>query len=276
VTGSALRVVAFESRRAAEMAALIRKQGGEPFVAPSMREVPLAEQPHALAFARALAAGAVDVLVLLTGVGTRALVDAVVPELDRERLVASLARTTLVARGPKPVAALRELGLAPTMIVPEPNTWRELLSALDATGSIAGKRIAVQEYGATNPDLLEALRARGADVMAVPVYRWALPVDLAPLETAITRIAAAAFDVALFTSATQVTHLGQVADRLGKRRDLAPGLAHAVVGSIGPGCTEALRTAGFSVDHEPTHPKMGPLVTETLRVAPTLLAAKGR
>ena len=270
-----LRVIAFESRRAVEMAALVRKQGGDPFVAPAMREVPLDEQPRALAFAKALAAGAVDVVVCLTGVGTRALVEAVTPVLPRERLAALLAQTILVARGPKPAAALRELGLAPAITVPEPNTWRELLAALAHT-ELAGKRVVVQEYGIANPELLAGLRARGAEITAVPVYRWALPEDLAPLEEAARRIARGDVDVALFTSATQVTHLLQVADALGVRSRLGPMLARAVVGSIGPVCSAALRDAGLPVDCEPTHPKMGTLVGETLRAAPALLAGKQR
>jgi uroporphyrinogen-III synthase len=276
VAPSPLRVIAFESRRAVEMAALIRKQGGDPFVAPSMREVPLTEQPEALDFARALDAGAVDLVVCLTGVGTRALVEAVAPVLPRERLATLLARTTLVARGPKPVAALRELGLAPALTVPEPNTWRELLAALDAGLVIAGKRVVVQEYGIANPELLAGLRARGAEVTPVPVYRWALPEDLAPLHDAVRRIAGGALDVALFTSATQVTHLLQVAEGVGARAQLAPALVQAVVGSIGPVCSAALRAAGLPVDLEPTHPKMGPLVAETLRAAPALLARTRR
>ena len=271
-----LRVVAFESRRAAEMAALIRKQGAEPIVAPSMREVPLDEQPEARALAGALADGAVDVLILLTGVGTRALVDAMAPVLPRARLVERLAGVVLVARGPKPVAALRELGLAPALAVPEPNTWREVLAALDAALPVAGKRVVVQEYGAANPELLAGLAGRGADVTAVPVYRWALPEDVAPLAAAIARIAAGQADVALFTSATQVAHVLMVADRDGARAAFTRGLARAVVGSIGPVCSEALRAAGFAVDCEPSHPKMGPLVIETLRAAPELLAAKLR
>lgn len=267
-----LRVVAFESRRTAEMAALIQKQGADPFVAPSMREVALDEQPAALQLARDLAAGDVDVLILLTGVGTRALVEAVAPILPRERLVALLSTVTLVARGPKPVAALRELGLAPALTVPEPNTWRELLAALDDALPVAGTRVVVQEYGVANPELLAGLTQRGARVTAVPVYRWALPEDLAPLRAAIGRLAAGALDVALFTSATQVTHLLQVA---GADRDaVLRGLARAVVGSIGPVCSAALRDAGLAVDCEPTHPKMGPLVIETLRAAPALLAGK--
>lgn len=267
-----LRVVAFESRRAAEMAALVRKQGAEPVVAPSMREVALDAQPAARAFADALVAGAVDVLVCLTGVGTRALVDAVEPSLGRERVVALLRRTTLVARGPKPVAVLRELGLAPTITAPEPNTWRELVAAIDGGLALAGKRVAVQEYGASNPELLAALRARGAAVTAVPVYRWALPEDLAPLRAAIGRIGHGDADVALFTSATQLAHVLEVAREAGEEDALRRGLARMVVGSVGPVCSDALRAAGVAVDHEPTHPKMGPLVVETLRAAPALLA----
>src|SRR5438046_180505 len=119
----ALRVIAFESRRAAEMATLVRRHGGMPFIAPAMREIPLTEQTAARELAQALIADTVDVMILLTGVGTRALVDAVAPVLPRAELAAALARTFLVARGPKPVAALRELGLAPTLAIPEPNTW---------------------------------------------------------------------------------------------------------------------------------------------------------
>jgi uroporphyrinogen-III synthase len=271
-----LRVIAFESRRATEMAALVRKQGGVPFVAPSMREVPLADQPEALAFAIALEAGAIDVLICLTGVGTRALVEAVAPRLSRERVAALLAKVAVVARGPKPVAALREIGLVPVLTVPEPNTWRELLAALDAGLPVAGKRVAVQEYGVANPELLAGLADRGATVMRVPVYRWALPEDLAPLREAARRVANADLDVALFTSATQVTHLVQVAAELGVRAALAGGLAAAVVASIGPVCSDALRAAGLPVDLEPSHPKMGPLVTEALRAAPALLSQKRR
>jgi uroporphyrinogen-III synthase len=268
-----LRVVGFESRRAEEMATLVRRHGGAPLIAPSMREVPLAEQAEARDFARALAAGAVDVVILLTGVGTRALAEAAAPILPRAAFAAALGGTRLVARGPKPVAALRELGLTPTLVIPEPNTWREVLAGLDAHLPVAGRRVAVQEYGVANPELLAGLAARGAEVRRVPVYRWALPEDLGPLRAAIERIVAGDVDVALFTSATQVQHVGAVAAEA--RRDaLIAGLAATVVGSVGPVCSEALRAAGVAVDVEPTHPKMGPLVAETLRAAPALLARK--
>lgn len=269
-----LRVVGFESRRAEEMATLVRRYGGEPLIAPSMREVPLAEQPAALAFARALERGEIDVVILLTGVGTRALADAVGEVLPRGRFAAALERVATVARGPKPVVALRELGLAPTLTIPEPNTWREVLAGLDAHLSVDGRRVAVQEYGAANADLLAGLEVRGAHVLRVPVYRWELPDDLGPLHEAIARVAAGGTDVALFTSAIQVEHLTRVAAERGATTGVRAGLARAVVGSVGPVCSQALRGAGLAVDVQPSHPKMGPLVAETLRAAPALLERK--
>ncbi|MGH7858254.1 MAG: uroporphyrinogen-III synthase [Candidatus Binatia bacterium] len=268
-----LRVVAFESRRAKEIAELVRRHGGEPLSAPSMREVPRGEQGAAVGFARDLREGMIDVVVFLTGVGTRFLVGVVESEMPRSDLAGALAAVTTVARGPKPVAALRELGLTPTITVPEPNTWRELLAAIDARVDVRGKRVAVQEYGEENPELVSGLRDRGADVLRVPVYRWALPDDVRPLREAIRRILEGDVDVALFTSATQVEHLFRVA---GESVPLAASLSRMMVASIGPVCTEALRRHGVAVDLEPEHPKMGHLVAAAARDARRLLEAKRR
>src|SRR5216683_4625947 len=165
-----LRVLALESRRAAELAKLITTYGGQPIVAPSMREVRLESNTEALAFARALLAGEFDMVIFLTGVGTRALLSVVETAHKRDEYIAALQRVKVVARGPKPVAVLRELGVTPAITVPEPNTWHELLRALDeaSKGSqeieLKGKRVAVQEYGASNPELLDGLGERGAQV----------------------------------------------------------------------------------------------------------------
>ena len=183
-----LRVISFESRRAKEMAELIRRHGGEPIVAPSMREVPLSENSAPLELFQKIEAGHIDLVILLTGVGTRTMVDALAIHYSRERIAALLGSVTILARGPKPVAALKELGLQPAFTAPEPNTWKEVLAVLDSNVQLKGKRIAVQEYGVTNQELLSGLEARGAEILRVPVYRWALPEDIAPLQAAIREI----------------------------------------------------------------------------------------
>ncbi len=243
-----------------------------------MREVPLDSNPEAIAFADALERGEFDLVILLTGVGTRALV-AVVERVtgSRDGFVSALGRTRILARGPKPVAVLRELALTPWLIAPEPNTWREVLSTLDEKQHefpLSGRRVAVQEYGASNPDLLAGLESRGAQVTRVPVYQWALPEDLAPLEAAVRAIAGGQIDVALFTTATQVVHLLKVADSMGMTDAVRRGLTTCVVASIGPTTSEEMREQGIAPDMEPTHPKMGFLVREAAERAPGMLRAK--
>jgi len=269
-----LKLVSFESRRAQEMAELIRSYGGEPWVAPSMREVPLSENNTAVGFIGELAAGRFDFVILLTGVGTRTLVAAVAGSYTREKVAAALQRATVVARGPKPVAALKELGLAPDISVPEPNTWRDILSELDRQADVRGRRIAVQEYGVTNRELIAGLEARGAEVVRVPVYRWALPEDTAPLRAAIRKILDGQVDIALFTNATQVVHLFQVAAQDQADDPLRQAFGRILIASVGPICNEALEHFGLKADLEPEHPKMGHLISAVASRGPALLAEK--
>jgi uroporphyrinogen-III synthase len=272
-------VLSLESRRAKEMASLITTHGGTPIVAPSMREVPLASNTEAAAFADALVRGEFDVVLLLTGVGTRLLLDVVErTQGGRDAFVAALGRTKVAARGPKPHGVLRELGIVPWVVAAEPNTWRELLQAMDAASGSTGLRdcrVAVQEYGASNPELLAGLEARGARVTRVPVYQWALPEDLAPLENACLALAEQSIDAVLFTTATQLVHVLQVAERMGLGPRVRQGLSRAVVCSIGPTTSEELTREGVSVDLEPSHPKMGILVREAAEEFPARAAAKG-
>src|SRR6195256_1575916 len=161
-----LRVLSLESRRAPEMAKLIASNGGKATVAPSMREIPLASNTEGLAFARRLSEGGFDIVIFLTGVGTRALTRVVETVYPVERFVTALRKITIIARGPKPVAALKELGVPVTVAVPEPNTWRDLLRTLDEKADslpLKDRRVAVQEYGISNLELLAGLPAPGAD-----------------------------------------------------------------------------------------------------------------
>jgi uroporphyrinogen-III synthase len=260
-----LRVLSLESRRAAEMAKLIATYGGEATVAPSMREVPLESNTEAQAFTRALLAGGFDMVILLTGVGTRALTRVAETVCAREEFVEALRRVPVIARGPKPVAVLKELDVPVALAVPEPNTWRELLAGLDEkkeTLPLSEKRVAVQEYGASNPELLEGLAERGARVTRVPVYEWALPEDTEPLRAAAGAIARGEVDVALFTTSVQIVHLMKIAAEMELEDPVRRAFARIVVGSIGPVTSEELKAHGIAADFEPSHPKMGFLVNE--------------
>lgn len=269
-----LKVVCFESRRAKEMAELVLRYHGEPIVAPSMREVPLSENRAVLELVARLEAGAFDLLMLLTGVGTRALNEVLRGEYPQERITAALRKVQLIARGPKPVAALKELGLVADLIAPSPNTWRELLSALEGAMELPGKRIAIQEYGIANPELVSALERRGATVTAMPIYRWALPEDIAPLRGGIRNILSGEAQVVLFTNGAQADHLLQVASFDRAADVLKVALSKIVVASVGPVCTEVLEQFGIGTDLEASPPKMGSLIALVAERANEILATK--
>ena len=259
------------------MATLISNYGGEPISAPALREVPIESNSEGIAFADALIRGEIDLVILLTGVGTRALIALVDKMRDRTAFVRALARTRIAARGPKPVAALREIDLTPWVVAPEPNTWRELLDALDAKASefpLRGARVAVQEYGAPNPQLLDGLAERGAVATRVPVYRYALPDDTAPLQHAARAVADGQVDVALFTTSMQVVHLLEIAGQHSLQHAVRQGFESIAVASIGPTTSDELREQGITIDIEASHPKMGFLVREAAERAGTILRLK--
>ncbi|MGA8440978.1 MAG: uroporphyrinogen-III synthase [Candidatus Sulfotelmatobacter sp.] len=261
-----LRVLSLESRRSREMGLLIANYGGQATVVASTREVSSGPNAAESAFAEGLVQGQFQVVIFMTGVGTRALAQAIEPSCPRERLVGALNKLAVVARGPKPVAVLREFGVSVTLSVPEPNTWREILHALDQNAQtipLQGTHVAVQEHGVPSRELYAGLAERGAQAFPVPVYKWAPPEDTEPLREAIRDLALGKFEVVLFTSSVQVHHLFRFADELGRHQAAASALRRAVVGSIGPVTSETLREYGITPDLEPSHPKMGFLVKET-------------
>jgi len=272
-----LRVLSLESRRGPEMAKLIANQGGEAIVAPSMREVPLETNTQGLGFDRKVFAGEFDMVIFLTGVGTRALGRVVETIYPQEKYLEQLRKVVVVARGPKPISVLREWNVPVALAAPEPNTWREILRALDENAAalpLKGRRVAVQEYGVSNGDLLAGLAERGAQVASVPVYEWALPEDTGPLRSAIASMAHNEFDVILFTTATQVDHLLQMAAEMKQEDSLRRALSQMFVASIGPTTSERLREHGIEPDLEPSHPKMGFLVSEAAQQCREMLQRK--
>jgi uroporphyrinogen-III synthase len=256
---------------------LITTFGGKARNAPALREVPLAPNPEAQAFGGRLIAREVDLLVLLTGVGTRILVSQLEEIYTRDEIVAALRDTRILARGPKPLAVLRDLGVPAWIAAAEPNTWRELIVALDARAAerpLDGARVAVQEYGVSNVELLDALRTRGAIVTTIPAYEWTMPEDLAPLRDSARRVAGGEADVMLFLSGIQLVHFWRVVVSEGLEASVRDGMAQAVVASIGPSCSSEIRRHALAVDLEASPPRMGVLVRAAAEHARRLIRAK--
>ena len=271
-----LRVLSLESRRAREVEKLIRTYNGEPSVVPAMRELPLSSNTACLQFGRRLVAGEFDMVLFMTGVGVRSMMAILETEIPREAVVEALRRATVVARGVKPGAVLRELEVPIHAVAPEPATWREVIQTMDAGFGerLPETRLAVQEYGASNPELLTELVMRCAQVTKVPVYQWGLPEDLQPLRESILAIIHGAVDVVLFMTAVQVIHLFQVATDMALADDLRRGLTSMVVVSVGPTTTEELHHYGVKPDFEPSRPKMGFMINEAAQYAGKVLATK--
>lgn len=269
-----LRVAALESRRRDDMARMIERFGGQAFVSPSMREVPIEENRPAIEFAYRVITGEFNMVIFLTGVGLRHLIAAIEKSVDKQRFLDALSDITTVVRGPKPAVAMKELGLTPTIKVPEPNTWREVLTTLDEQGGVTNMKIGLQEYGKPNRSLIAGLEARGAQVVSVRVYNWDLPEDTAPLAENIRAMADGDRDVLLLTSAHQVANMLRMSAEMGLEDQLREALKQMIVASIGPTTSEMLLQNDLPVDLEPTHPKMGHLVQETAERARSLLGGR--
>jgi len=271
-----LRVLSFESRMATEMARLIRRHQGEPVVVPALREIPIPLQDNGAVFRFGvkLILHQVDIVILMTGVGAKALFDVLQTRYPLAELLEALKKTIVVTRGPKPLAVLKAMGVEANITVPEPNTWHDVIATLDYYRPVQGLKIAIQEYGISKPEMIEDLRKRGAEVFSVPVYRWALPEDTGPLEAAIAQVSSGGYDALLITNAAQIDHVMQLAERSNGVQAFREACKRMVVASIGPTASEGLKHHDLPVDFEPTHPKMGVLVKELSEQVHALRRAK--
>lgn len=267
-----LRVLSLESRRSKDIESLIARYGGVPFVAPSVKERSLDDHVEAKRFVERLEAGEFDLVVCMTGVGLAFLRDVVSKQMPVERLAAALRRATIVCRGPKPVPVLRSMQVPAAIVVPEPNTWREVVAAIAPRPE---RRIAIQEYGRPNLAMNAALAALGADVASFAIYRWEMPDDLKPLREAVQRLAAGEFDLVVFTSSIQLDHFLEVSREVSLEAKVLDALRSRVaVASVGPIMTEALLAKGIPPDIEPRSPKMGALIVAAAQEATSVILRK--
>lgn len=246
-------IALLESRRGAELDALVRQAGGTTVRAASVREV---ERPGDVAgFADGLAAGRFDIVIFLTGAGVHALLDDSV-----DGTVAALGRCTVACRGPKPLAALKRHGIRAHVMTAKPHTSDELVEAL-ARIDLDRRRVALVHYGERNPSLTAALHGMGARVTDICAYEWMLPEDVEPLVRLMDKVLAGEVDALLVTSQIQYRHLCEVAARADREHRLNVALrTDVIVGAIGPICADAIRRSGVIPDVIPESPNLPSLV----------------
>lgn len=194
-----------------------------------------------------------------TGVGTQALFSAADSLGLTSKFLALLAKCIVAARGPKPTGVLRSRAVRIDRNAKEPFTTTEVLDSIQDV-LLRGERVLVQRYGETNVELEKALQSKGAEVVEIPTYRWALPETTGPLEQLIDALERRQVDATVFTSASQAHNLFALAEKLGRSGALAAHLNLTLVASIGPVCSAALGKHGVKVALEASPPKLGPLV----------------
>ena len=254
------RVAVLESRLGRELADLVAGRGAEPFHAPALAELPDLDPQAIAALVQSLEARPAKLAIFQTGVGTKALFAATDSLSLTERFNALLKSTTVAVRGPKPTGALRQRGVHIDRSAGDPFTTRELLDAIKDV-PVKGERVVVQRYGSVNTELDRALEARGAEVIEIPTYRWALPGDTALLAELVGRLERGEMDAVLFTNAEQVRNLFSIGNQLGKTEMLRGALNRTLIASIGPVASAALRNAGVKVGVEASPPKLGALLS---------------
>ncbi|HLZ26378.1 MAG TPA: uroporphyrinogen-III synthase [Chloroflexota bacterium] len=250
------KVVAFlEGRRTTELAALIQRHNGVPLAAPCLREVHRPDAPELQDGVARVCDADLDLAIFLTGVGAATVFDAAhlmgrEPDLRRR-----LSSAIVAVRGPKPAAVLRKLAIRIDITAPSPNTSAEVLAALDGT-DLDNRIVAVQLYGEPSPELSQALRARGAEVLELAPYVWDRPVDPEPILRLLASLDQQEVDALLVTSQAQVENLFGVARDHGR----TPALEHVAVGVQGPVAEAALERHGLHAAFRPVHGHMGALV----------------
>ncbi len=259
------RIVLLEQRMSRELARLVEKHGGEPVCVPALDGRPELDVDRAARIVTDLCNGSYDVAIFMTGVAVSLLFEVTERIGRRPDLVAGLRGVTTVCRGPKPTAALRGFGVAPTLAAREAFTSAEVIDAL-ASVELAGRRVLLFHYGERSDSLAETLLARRALLDEQWLYRWRIPDDTAQLEKLVSEIIAGRHDALAVTCQIQFRHLHAIAERLGLEHDLVRALnQRMVIAAMGPTCHAILQSYGVGVHVMPDHPKMGPFVAALMR-----------
>ncbi|MFC4949418.1 uroporphyrinogen-III synthase [Pseudonocardia sp. GCM10023141] len=221
------------ARRAEELATMLERRGAAILQGPALRIVALTDDTELQRATRELIARPPDIVVATTGIGYRGWMEAADGWGIGEELLAALGAGRLLARGPKARGAIRASGLVDEWSPPSESSAEVLEYLLD--GGVEGARIAVQLHGEPLPDVVEALTLAGAEVVEVPVYRWAAPADLGPLDRLTDAALAGAIDALAFTSAPAVASMLARAAERGLRDDLITALQGPVLAlCVGP------------------------------------------
>ncbi len=243
------RIVVPESRELDLFAAMLEREGAEAVRCPLVQILDVEDPAPVEAWLGRLCGGAFDDLVLYTGEGVKRLVGVADRAGMRDAVVAALARTRKLVRGPKPTRVLRTLGLAPDLQV-EPATTAGLLAALDGL-DLRGRRVGIQAYPDLPDAIDRALAAAGATSDRVLPYRYADDREDGRVVEVIDRMAAGEIDLIAFTSRPQVERLQGVAAKRERTAALDRAMAAVLVASVGPVTTEAVTRAGWPVAAAP-------------------------
>jgi uroporphyrinogen-III synthase len=235
-----------EGRQLQELAQMLEKEGAATLPCPLLSILDAPDARPVITWLRELTAGRFQTLILLTGEGLRRLLGFAEREGYRDEVVAAVARTRTVTRGPKPVRALREIGLAPGKVAEMPTT--EGVIAVLREEPLAGQAVGLQAYPGVNPALEEFLRSAGATVQTVLPYVYAPAADAERVAGLIQQMADGKVDAILFTSSPQIDRLFEVAGEQGLEETLRQGLARTHVAAVGPVIAESLHRQGVRVD----------------------------
>ena len=252
-------IAILESRSGEQLADIVRKYGGKPFLAPALAEIPDIDHTHISGLINSWEGTPPDIFIFQTGVGVKALF-ATVDQLHlTEKLLRFLELAIVVVRGPKPTAILRSRNSRIDLRADDPYTTKQILAALNGI-NLMGKKIVVQRYGNTNFELQQELLDKGAKIDEIATYRWSMP-DTQPLIELMDALDKNIIDMVCFTSASQVENLFTLAQNLNRADHFLASINRSLIASIGPVCSKMLITFGVRVDIEASPPKLGPFIS---------------